>query len=289
MKKIAFIGVGVMGSSMVLNLMKAGFEVHIYARHPEKAEGVTQAGAILHDTISDCVAHCDVVITIVGYPKDVEEVYWGKGNILDSARDGAYLIDMTTSSPNLAIKLFWEGKSRGFHVLDAPVTGGDIGAKNGTLSILVGGEKDDFDTCLPLFQAMGNNLNYQGEAGSGQHAKIANQIMIAGTMSGLCEGLAYAEGKGLDLNTFLSSVATGAAGSKQLDSFGAKILHGDYAPGFRLKHFVKDMKLAVEEAERSGLQLDVLRQVLAHYTELEADGFGDDGTQTLFKHYKANP
>ena len=170
-------------------------------------------------------------------------------------------------------------------MLDAPVTGGDTGAKNGTLSILVGGDEADYEACLPLFQAMGTNLNYQGKAGCGQHAKMANQIMIAGTLSGVCEALTYARAKGLDLETLLRSVSTGAAGSKQLDAFGPKILAGDYAPGFFLKHFVKDMKLAEAEAEESGLHLEVLRQALENYQELEDAGFGDLGTQALMKHY----
>ena len=285
MKKIGFIGVGIMGKSMVRNLMKAGFEVHIYARHPEKVRGVVEEGAVLHDSIAACAAGRDAVITIVGYPKDVEEVYFQAGNLLSSADKGTYLIDMTTTSPTLAERLYEEGTARGFHVLDAPVTGGDTGAKNGTLSILVGGDEADYEACLPLFQAMGTNLNYQGKAGCGQHAKMANQIMIAGTLSGVCEALTYARAKGLDLETLLRSVSTGAAGSKQLDAFGPKILAGDYAPGFFLKHFVKDMKLAEAEAEESGLHLEVLRQALENYQELEDAGFGDLGTQALMKHY----
>ena len=228
----------------------------------------------------------DAVITIVGYPKDVEEVYFQAGNLLSSADKGTYLIDMTTTSPTLAERLYEEGTARGFHVLDAPVTGGDTGAKNGTLSILVGGDEADYEACLPLFRAMGTNLNYQGEAGCGQHAKMANQIMIAGTLSGVCEALTYARAKGLDLETLLRSVSTGAAGSKQLDAFGPKILAEDYAPGFFLKHFVKDMKLAEAEAEESGLHLEVLRQALENYRELEDAGFGDLGTQALMKHYE---
>ena len=208
------------------------------------------------------------------------------GNILDSAMPGAYLIDMTTTSPMIAEKIYEEGTKKGFHVLDAPVTGGDTGAKAGTLSILVGGEKEDYEACMPLFEAMGTNINYQGKAGCGQHAKLANQIMIAGTLSGVCEALTYAKAKGLDLETVLNSVSTGAAGSKQLDTFGPKILAGDYAPGFFMKHFIKDMKLALTEANRSNLSLDVLSQVLANYELLEAEGYGELGTQALIKYYE---
>ncbi|MCF2682879.1 NAD(P)-dependent oxidoreductase [Faecalicatena contorta] len=286
MKQIGFIGVGIMGKSMVRNLMKAGYELHIYARTKAKVEDVISEGAIFHDSIAECVKDREAVITIVGFPQDVEEVYFEQGNILDSASSGSYLIDMTTTSPMLAEKIAGEGKKRGFHVLDAPVTGGDTGAKAGTLSILVGGEKEDYEACVPLFEAMGTNINYQGKSGCGQHAKLANQIMIAGTLSGVCEALTYAKAKGLDLNTVLNSVSTGAAGSKQLDAFGPKILAGDYAPGFFMKHFIKDMTIALTEANRSNLSLDVLSQVLANYELLQAEGYGDLGTQALIKYYE---
>lgn len=286
MKKIGFIGVGIMGKSMVRNLMKAGFELHIYARTKAKVEDVISEGAAFHESIRECVADADAVITIVGFPQDVEEVYFDPQNILESAKEGAYLIDMTTTSPMLAEKIYKEGTEKGYHVLDAPVTGGDIGAKKGTLSILVGGKKEDFDACRPLFEAMGTNINYQGEAGCGQHAKLANQIIIAGTLSGVCEALTYAKAKGLDLQTVLDSLSTGAAGSTQLSTFGPKILAEDFAPGFFLKHFVKDMKLALMEANRSDLSLEVLSQVLANYEELEAEGYGEFGTQALMKHYE---
>lgn len=285
-KKVGFIGVGIMGKSMVRNLMKAGYELHIFARTRAKVEDVIGEGAVFHESIAECVRDCEAVITIVGFPKDVEEVYFEGGNILDSAMPGAYLIDMTTTSPMIAEKIYEEGTKKGFHVLDAPVTGGDTGAKAGTLSILVGGEKEDYEACMPLFEAMGTNINYQGKAGCGQHAKLANQIMIAGTLSGVCEALTYAKAKGLDLETVLNSVSTGAAGSKQLDTFGPKILAGDYAPGFFMKHFIKDMKLALTEANRSNLSLDVLSQVLANYELLEAEGYGELGTQALIKYYE---
>lgn len=285
MRKIGFIGVGIMGRSMVRNLMKAGYEVHIYARTKEKVEDVISEGAVFYDSIADCVKDRDAVITIVGFPQDVEEVYFDSGNILDSAAPGTYLIDMTTTSPMLSEKIYEEGTKRGFHVLDAPVTGGDTGAKEGTLSILVGGERQDYEACHPLFEAMGTNINYEGKAGSGQHCKLANQIMIAGTLSGVCEALTYAKEKGLDPDTFMKSVATGAAGSRQLDLYGPKIIAGDYAPGFFMKHFIKDMKLALIEANKSGIDLGVLSQVLANCEELEAEGCGELGTQALMKFY----
>ena len=286
MKTIGFIGVGIMGKPMVRNLMKAGFQVHVYARHPEKIRDVCSEGAVSEDTIAACTAACDAVITMVGFPRDVEEVYFAPGNILDSARPGTCLIDMTTTSPLLAEKIYAEGRKRNLRVLDAPVTGGETGAIKGILSILVGGDREDFEACRPVFQAMGTNINYQGPAGSGQHCKMVNQIMIAGALSGVCEAIAYARAKGLDLDTVLQSVATGAAGSAQLNANGPKILDRDDRPGFFIKHFIKDMALAREEGERSGLTLDILSETLAHCRQLQEKGMGDLGTQALIHYYE---
>lgn len=287
MKTIGFIGVGIMGKPMVRNLMKAGFSLHIYARTKEKVADVIAEGAVFYDSIATCVQGCDAVITMVGFPPDVEEVYLKKGSILDSTAPGTYLIDMTTTSPTLAEQLYDKGTKAGFHVLDAPVTGGDTGAIQGTLSILVGGDKADFTACLPLFEAMGTNINYQGKAGAGQHAKMANQIMIAGALSGVCEAFAYAKAKGLDLEVLLQSVAPGAAGSAQLNAFGEKIIQHNYAPGFYMKHFIKDMKIAQHEAEHSHLHLQILQQVLKNYEALVKQDANNEelGTQALITHY----
>ena len=286
MRRISWIGVGIMGKAMVRNLMKAGYEVHIYARHPEKVADVVSEGAVPHGSIAECVKASEVVITMVGFPKDVEEVYFAPGNILDSAAKGMTLIDMTTTSPTLAQRIYREGTARGLRVLDAPVTGGDSGARAGTLSILVGGDQADFDACLPIFQAMGTNITYFGPAGCGQHAKMANQIMIAGTLSGICEALSYARAKGLDEETLLRSVSTGAAGSHQLDLLGGKLLNADFTPGFYIKHFIKDMKLAREEAEKEGVELPVLCQVLSEYDALARRGEDSLGTQALIHYYE---
>lgn len=286
MQRISWIGVGIMGKAMVRNLMKAGYEVHIYARHPEKVADVVSEGAVPHGSIAECVKASEVVITMVGFPKDVEEVYFAPGNILDSAAKGMTLIDMTTTSPTLAQRIYQEGAARGLRVLDAPVTGGDSGARAGTLSILVGGDQADFDACLPIFQAMGTNITYFGPAGCGQHAKMANQIMIAGTLSGICEALSYARAKGLDEETLLRSVSTGAAGSHQLDLLGGKLLNADFTPGFYIKHFIKDMKLAREEAEKEGVELPVLCQVLSEYDALARRGEDSLGTQALIHYYE---
>ncbi len=203
MKKIGFIGVGIMGKSMVRNLMKNGFKVSIFARNKEKVLDVISEGASFYPTIKECVSGCDAVITIVGFPKDVEEVYFGENGILENVKEGTYVIDMTTSSPKLAVEIFEKAKEKGIKALDAPVTGGDIGAKNGTLTILVGGEEEDYKACLPIFQAMGTNIHYEGKASFGQHTKLANQIMIAGAISGVCEAMAYAKDKGLDVKKCL--------------------------------------------------------------------------------------
>ena len=285
MKKIGFVGLGIMGKSMTRTLMKAGYELHIFARTRAKVEDVIREGAIFHPSVGECVEEVEAMISIVGYPADVEEVYFGEKGILNSAKPGTYVIDMTTSSPKLAKRIYESAKEKGIHALDAPVTGGDTGAKNGTLSILVGGDKADYEACHAVFEAMGTNINYEGGPGCGQHTKMANQIMIAGTLSGVCEAMSYAKAQGLNLQTLLDSVATGAAGSKQLDAFGEKIMNGDYAPGFFMKHFIKDMNLAVEEANAQGLNLKILKQVLANYRTLEAE-YGDMGTQALIKFYE---
>lgn len=286
MKKIAWIGVGIMGKAMARNLMKAGYELHIYARHPEKVTDIVAEGVMLHKSIADCVQSAEAVITMVGFPQDVEEVYFAPGNILDSAAPGMLVIDMTTTSPTLAKKIALAGEEKGLRVLDAPVTGGDVGAKAGTLSILVGGQKADYEAAMPLFAKMGTNITYFGAAGSGQHAKMANQIMIAGALSGVCEALRYAKAEGLDLETLVGAVATGAAGSKQLDFQGKKILENDFAPGFYMKHFVKDMKIAESEAEAVGLHLNILQTVLQNCETLVQNGCGDLGTQALIRFYE---
>ena len=285
MKKIAFIGVGRMGKPMVKNLVKLGFEVHIYARSIMKVYDVISNGARYHSSINDCVKDCGVTITMLGIPKDVEEVYFATGGVLDSAQKDSYIIDMTTTSPTLAKMIYDKGTEKGLHVLDAPVTGGILGAKNAKLSIMVGGNEDDFKACLPLFRAMGTNINYMGNAGMGQHTKLANQIIVAGTIAGVCEGMAYAKSKGIDMSKFLRAVSTGGASSRQLDTAAPKILDRDFTPGFSIKHFLKDMLLAVEESKKENLNLDVLLTTMTNYKKLDEDGKGENGIQTLIKYY----
>lgn len=286
MKRIGFIGVGIMGKSMVRNLMKHGIEVAIYARTKEKVLDVLSEGALWCSDIAECVSSSEAVITIVGFPNDVEEVYFGEGGILSSARPGTFLIDMTTTSPKLAIRIYEEAKKAGLHALDAPVTGGDTGAKAGTLTIMAGGDEEDFEVCLPILKAMGKNIVYQGGPGSGQHTKMCNQIVIAGTLSAICEAMTYAKAEGLDVGRMMKTIGTGAAGSKQLENVAPRILDGDYAPGFFIKHFIKDMGIADEEAKEAGLTLPVLEKVLSMYREMEAEGKGDLGTQALIQYYE---
>lgn len=281
--KIGFIGVGVMGGPMVLNLMKKGFDVSIYTRTKSKAEGVIAAGAHWCDTIADCAAGRDVVITIVGYPKDVEEVYFSEKGILNSADKGTVLIDMTTTSPRLSKRIYAAAKEKGMTALDAPVSGGDVGAQKGTLAIMVGGDRDAFDKMHDVFAAMGTNIRYQGGAGCGQHTKMANQIAISGCVAAVCEAIAYAKRCGLDPQDMFDAISTGAAGSWQLTNNGQKIINGDYAPGFYVKHFIKDMNIALDEAQARDLDLTVLHMVRDKYDELAAQGGADEGTQALIK------
>lgn len=286
MKKIGFIGVGIMGKSMVRNLRKAGYEVAIYTRTKAKAEDVIAEGAVWCDTAAECAKGRDVVITIVGYPKDVEEVYFGDNGIIANADPGTYVIDMTTTSPRLAVRIWEEAEKAGLHAVDAPVTGGDTGAKAGTLTILAGGRKEDFDACVPVFEAMGKNINYEGKAGNGQHTKMCNQIAIAGALAGACEAMVYAKNTGLNVDTMLKSISTGAAGSAQMNNVASKAAKDDYAPGFFLKHFIKDMGIADEEALAADTRLGVLEDVLGMAKKLESEGMGDLGTQALIKYYK---
>ncbi|WP_419504193.1 NAD(P)-dependent oxidoreductase [Enterocloster sp.] len=286
MKKIGFIGVGIMGKSMVRNLRKAGYEVAIYTRTKAKAEDVIAEGAVWCDTAAECAKGRDVVITIVGYPKDVEEVYFGDNGIIANADPGTYVIDMTTTSPRVAVRIWEEAEKAGLHAVDAPVTGGDTGAKAGTLTILAGGKKEDFDACVPVFEAMGKNINYEGKAGNGQHTKMCNQIAIAGALAGACEAMVYAKNTGLDVDTMLKSISTGAAGSAQMNNVASKAAKDDYAPGFFLKHFIKDMGIADEEALAADTRLGVLEDVLGMAKKLESEGMGDLGTQALIKYYK---
>ncbi|WP_416147842.1 NAD(P)-dependent oxidoreductase [Salipaludibacillus sp. HK11] len=287
-KTIGFIGTGVMGKSMARHLMKVGHELYVYNRTKQKAEDLIADGAIWCDTVGDLAGSVDVVITIVGYPQDVEEVYRAKNCIFERARQGTYLIDMTTSKPSLAIEIFDEAKERGLHALDAPVSGGDIGAKEAELTIMVGGEVGAFTEIEPIFQLMGTNVRRQGEAGAGQFTKMANQIAIASTMMGVAEAMAYAKKAGLDQENVLASIATGAAGGFSMTNLAPKMIKADFAPGFYMKHFIKDMNIAIESAQEIGLNTPGLVVAKKLYQELAGEGEGDSGTQALYKYYMMN-
>ena len=283
--QVGFIGTGVMGRSMAGHLQTAGYGLRVYNRSRNKAEELIRHGAVWCDTPAAVAAGSDVVITIVGFPQDVSETYLGAHGLVAHARPGTILIDMTTSSPGLAEQIAVAAAARGVVALDAPVTGGDQGARAATLTILVGGDALAFESVRPLLACMGQQLVHVGPAGAGQHAKLANQIAIAGTVQGVCEALAYANRMGLDAARLLEALERGAAGSWQLKNVGPKMLAGNFAPGFFVKHFIKDMQLAIEAAHSAGLELPALQLALARYTELAAAGGAELGTQGLFREY----
>ncbi|SHG08707.1 NAD(P)-dependent oxidoreductase [Ornithinibacillus halophilus] len=282
-QKIGFIGIGVMGKSMVRNLHKKGYTVKIFTRTKEKALDLLEEGIQWSNSVAELTKESDVIITMVGYPSDVEEVYFGSNGIIENAKKGSYLIDMTTSKPQLATDIYQQALEKGLHSLDAPVSGGDIGAQNGTLAIMVGGDKQAFDTVLPIFDVLGSNIILQGPAGAGQHTKLSNQITIASNMVGVCEAIIYAKKAGLNPSLVLDSISTGAAGSFSLSNLAPRMLKEDYAPGFYVKHFIKDMTIALESAQEMGLDTPGLNLSLSLYKELAENGEEDSGTQALIK------
>lgn len=284
--RIGFIGLGVMGHSMAGHLLDAGFDLHLYNRSRSKADDLVEKGAVLEARVADLAGKSDVMIAIVGFPADVEEVFLGENGLLANARPGSIAIDMTTSEPALAVTLYDKGKERGIHVLDAPVSGGDLGAKNATLSIMVGGDQKIFEAARPVFEIMGKNIVYQGGAGAGQHTKMANQIAIAAGMVAVCESLAYAKRAGLDPETVLKSIGQGAAGSWSLNNMGPRIIKQDDQPGFFIKHFIKDMGIASDSSKRMGLSTPGLDLALSLYRKMADRGWENNGTQALYKLFK---
>jgi 3-hydroxyisobutyrate dehydrogenase len=282
---VGFIGLGIMGASMAGHILAGGHDLVVYNRTRAKADALVGKGAKWADTPGDVAAMSDVVITIVGYPKDVEDVYLGTGGIVEMARPGTVLIDMTTSSPALAAQIAQSAETEGLRALDAPVSGGDVGAKTGKLAIMVGGDAAAYRAVLPILELMGGTIAHMGPAGAGQHTKMANQIAIAATMMAVSESLAYAEAAGLDRSALIDLIGTGAAGSFLLNGLGPKMVAGDYAPGFFVHHFVKDMSIALAEAERLGLALPGLSLAKSLYDKLIAEGFGEEGTQALYRLY----
>ena len=270
-----------MGRSMCGHLMDAGFSMTIFSRTKEKANALLEKGATWAETPREVAEKSDVIFSIVGFPSDVREVLLGEDGVLSGAATGSVIVDMTTSEPSLAVEVSEEALEAGVHAVDAPVSGGDVGAKNGTLSIMIGGQKEIVDALRPCWEAMGKTIVYQGEAGSGQHTKMVNQTLIATGMIGVCEALLYGYKAGLDLPTVLESVGSGAAGSWSLSNLGPRIMDNNFDPGFFVEHFIKDMGIALEESKRMGLSMPGL--ALAHqlYLALQAQGHGRDGTHAL--------
>lgn len=283
---IGFIGIGVMGRSMAGHLLNAGYPLHVNNRTQAKAQELLDKGAQWQDSPGKVAAVSDVIITIVGFPNDVEAVYLGDDGILTNAKAGSTVIDMTTSCPDLAQKIAEQAKIKGISSFDAPVSGGDIGAREARLSIMVGGDVEVFEKIKPLFEIMGKNIVLQGPAGSGQHTKMCNQIAIASGMMAISEAMAYARKSGLKPETVLKSIESGAAGSWSLTNLAPRVLKEDFAPGFFVKHFIKDMKIAIGSAENMGLDLPGLQLAKQLYEKLADRGCEDDGTQALFKLYQ---
>jgi len=280
---VGFIGLGVMGQSMAGHILNAGYELHVYNRTKSKAEKIISKGAVWEDTVVELTTKCNVIITIVGFPADVENVYLGDKGILNHATKGTIVIDMTTSSPDLAENIYEKAKEKGIDSLDAPVSGGDLGAQNASLSIMVGGDRKTFDKAFPLFEVMGKNIVLQGKPGSGQHTKMANQIAIAAGLVAVCESLAYAKKAGLDPETVLKSIGKGAAESWSLNNLGPRMIAQNVEPGFYIKHFIKDMNIAAASSTRLGLKTPGLDLTLSLYKIMADMGFENNGTQALFK------
>jgi 3-hydroxyisobutyrate dehydrogenase len=282
---VAFIGTGVMGRSMAGHLLRAGHALHVYNRTAAKAKDLLDAGAKWHDTAGSAAAEADVVITILGFPSDVEETYLGKGGVIERARPGALLIDMTTSSPVLARRIAAAAAARGLAALDAPVSGGDLGAKEARLVIMTGGAEADFARARPYFDLMGKNIALLGPAGSGQHCKMANQVAVAVGMVSWVEALAYAKKAGLDPAQVLASISGGAAGSWSMTNLAPRALADNFAPGFYVKHILKDMRIALDSAAEMKLDLPGLALAKKLYDQVAAHGWEECGTQALYRLY----
>ena len=281
--KIGFIGTGVMGHAIVGHLMDASHELFVFNRTKSKTDDLVERGAVWKDTPKEITEASEIIFTMVGYPSDVEETYFGPKGILQADVNDKILVDLTTSTPSLAVKIYDAAKEKGASALDAPVSGGDLGAKNATLTIMVGGDESTYEKVLPLFEVMGKTFAYQGKAGSGQHTKMANQIMIAGTMTGMTELLVYAKAAGLDVEKVIETVGGGSAANWSLANYSPRILKEDYSAGFFVKHFIKDLGIALDEAERMNIDLPATKVARKLYVELADKGFENDGTQALIK------
>ncbi|HMO15402.1 MAG TPA: NAD(P)-dependent oxidoreductase [Pirellulaceae bacterium] len=279
--RVGWIGCGVMGRSMCGHLLSRGYQVTVNSRTPEKAQSLLDHGATWAVSPAAVAEVSDVVFAIVGFPSDVRDVFLGPHGVLSTMRPGGVIVDMTTSQPSLAVELYEIAKNQGIRCLDAPVSGGDVGARNATLSIMIGGDEEVAQQLQPCWEALGSKFVYQGPAGSGQHTKMVNQILIATNMIGLCEALLYAYRAGLDLPTGLESVSSGAAGSWSLSNLGPRIVANNFDPGFFVEHFIKDMGIALAEAERMNLSLPGLALAKQLYQSVQAKGYGRNGTHAL--------
>ncbi len=279
---IGWIGTGIMGSPMAGHLQSAGHSLHVHNRTRDKAEALLKAGAVWCDSPAEAASGTEIVFTIVGHPRDVEEVYLGEKGVLSSNPRCRIVVDMTTSRPSLARTLAEKAAALGMDSLDAPVSGGDVGARSATLAIMVGGGQTAYQEVLPFFELMGKNIALMGGPGAGQHTKMSNQILVAGTMIGVCESLLYAVKLGLDQQAVMEIIGKGLAGSNLLNTFGPRIAKSDFAPGFMVEHFIKDMGIALSEAESAGLSLPGLALIKQLYVALKAQGYGRSGTQALY-------
>jgi 3-hydroxyisobutyrate dehydrogenase len=282
---VGFIGLGIMGRHMAGHILGGGYKLHVYNRSRNNAEPLLAKGAVWHDSPGALAPHCDAIVTIVGYPADVEQVYLSAEGLVAKTKPGSVLIDATTSSPSLAVRIAAEAVKKGITVLDAPVSGGDVGAREAKLAIMVGGDSAAFERVKPVLDRMGKNIALMGGAGAGQHTKMANQIAIASTMMGVSECLAYSKKAGLDAEAVLKLVGSGAASSFLLNGLGPRMAKGDYAAGFYVKHFIKDLGIALTEADQMKLSLPGLALAKQLYDKLAAQGYGDDGTQALYRLY----
>ena len=280
--RLGWIGTGVMGLSMCGHLLTKGHAVTVYNRTKAKAQPLLDKGAQWGDSPRAVATQSDILFSMVGYPRDVREVYFGADGVLAGVKPGSLIVDMTTTEPSLSKEIYAAAKAKGVDAIDAPVSGGDVGARNAALSIMVGGDAEAVERARPLLEILGKTIIHQGGTGAGQHAKMCNQIVIAGTMIGVCESLLYGHKAGLNLETMLQSIRGGAAGCWSLDNLAPRILQRNFAPGFLVNHFVKDMEIALAEAERAGLVLPGLKLVDELYRTLQAQGNGRNGTQALY-------
>tara|TARA_B100000242_G_scaffold294209_1_gene275493 strand:+ start:4100 stop:4978 length:879 start_codon:yes stop_codon:yes gene_type:complete len=280
---ISWLGTGVMGFPMATHLLQAGYEMRVFSRTRAKAEKLLEMGAQWADSPAEAAEASQVVLSMLGYPEEVEEVLLGENGVRDALGEGGIVVDMTTSSPDLALRIAREMERKKCFALDAPVSGGDVGAKNASLAIMCGGAREVFEQALPILEVLGERIRWFGEAGSGQRVKMANQILIASTMIGTVESLLYAQRSNLDLSQVIDLIGQGAAGCWSLNQLGPRMVRGDWAPGFYIKHFIKDMGIAMEDSKRMGLDLKGLELAMSFYEMAREENYEEDGTQALFK------